>query len=99
MLRRILLLVLLVLFVAAEFTPATAQDLQFKEREFWLWVSGHRLGDLRRLTHGPYLRGPETVFPTGNYFKGGVYGTDYNFPVPFDETNNPNFTQCIDRLP
>jgi hypothetical protein len=74
-------------------------NLHFREREFWLWLSGHRLGDLRRLTHAPYNRGGETVFPTGAYFKGGVYGTDYNFPVPFDETNNPNFTQCIDRNP
>jgi len=39
------------------------------------------------------------VFPHGAYFKGGVYGTDYNFPVPFDETNNPNFAQCINRNP
>jgi hypothetical protein len=76
-----------------------AVNLLFKERAYWLWLSGHRLGDLRRLTHPPYNRGGETVFPTGAYFKGGIYGTDYNFPVPFDETNNPNFTQCIDRNP
>jgi hypothetical protein len=76
-----------------------AVNLHFKERAFWLWLSGHRLGDLRRLTHPPYNRGGETVFPTGPYFKGGVYGADYNFPVPFDETNNPNFARCIDRNP
>jgi hypothetical protein len=39
------------------------------------------------------------VFPAGNYFKGGLYGTDVNFPVPFDEQNNPNFQQCLDRSP
>jgi hypothetical protein len=76
-----------------------AVNLHFKERAFWLWLSGHRLSDLRRLTHAPYNRGAETVFPSGPYFKGGVYGTDYNFPVPFDETNNPNFARCIDRNP
>ncbi len=80
-------------------TSSQVQDLHFKEREYWLWNSGHRLGDLRRETHAPYSRAPESVFPTGAYFKGGTYGTDYNFPVPFDETNNPNFTQCIDRNP
>ncbi len=80
-------------------TSSQVQDLHFKEREYWLWNSGHRLGDLRRLTHAPYSRAPESVFPTGAYFKGGLYGTDYNFPVPFDETNNPNFTQCLDRNP
>jgi len=26
-------------------------------------------------------------------------GTDVNFPVPIDEENNPQFTQCTDRLP
>jgi hypothetical protein len=74
-------------------------NLHFRERAYWLWLSGHRLWDLRRMTKAPYSRAPESVFPTGAYFKGGVYGTDYNFPVPFDETNNPNFTQCIDRNP
>jgi hypothetical protein len=75
------------------------QDLHFKERELWLWLTAHRLGDLRRLARAPYNRPPESVFPSGPYFKGGVYGTDYNFPVPFDETNNPNFAHCIDRNP
>jgi len=28
-----------------------------------------------------------------------TYGSDVNFPVPVDEENNPNFTQCIDRNP
>jgi hypothetical protein len=83
----------------AGLTSAQVQDLHFKEREFWLWNSGHRLGDLRRLSRAPYSRDPESVFPTGPYFKGGVYGTDYNFPVPFDETNNPEFKQCLDRNP
>ena len=80
-------------------TSSQVQDPHFKEREYWLWNSGHRLGDLRRLSRAPYSRNPESVFPTGAYFKGGLYGTDYNFPVPFDETNNPNFTQCLDRNP
>jgi len=40
------------------------------------------------------------VFPTGAYFKGGAYGVDVNYPVPFPEVgNNPNFTQCLDRNP
>jgi hypothetical protein len=83
----------------AGLTAAQVVNLHFREREYWLWLSAHRLGDLRRLARAPYSRPPESVYPTGVYFKGGVYGTDYNFPVPFDETNNPNFTQCIDRNP
>jgi len=40
------------------------------------------------------------VFPTGPYFKSGLqYGTAVNYPVPIDELNNPNFRQCLDRLP
>jgi hypothetical protein len=87
--------------VTTGLTSSQVQDLLFTEREHWLLDSGHRLGDLRRLSHatGFYKRNPDTVFPTGAYFKGGNYGTDTNFPVPFDETNNPNFTQCIDRNP
>jgi hypothetical protein len=75
-----------------------AVNLHFKERAFWLWLSGHRLSDLRRLVR-QYGRAEASVFPTGAYFKGGLYGPDTNFPVPFDETNNPNFTQCLDRNP
>jgi hypothetical protein len=82
-------------------TSSQVQDLLFTEREHWLFNSGHRLGDLRRLSHagGFYGRSPDTVFPTGAYFKGGNYGTDTNFPVPNDETNNPNFTGCLSRNP
>jgi hypothetical protein len=28
-----------------------------------------------------------------------TYGTDVNYPIPLDEQNNPNFVQCLDRLP
>ena len=76
-----------------------AVNLLFRERALWMWMSAHRLADLRRLSRAPYNGLPESVFPTGAYFKGGTYGTDYNFPVPFEETNNPNFKQCLDRLP
>ncbi len=77
------------------------QDLLFTEREHWLFNSAHRLGDLRRLARagGAYQRAPEAVFPHGAYFKGGTYGTDYNFPVTLDETNNPYFSGCLNRNP
>ena len=81
--------------------PATQADQisqVFQERAYWLFLTGHRLGDLRRLIK--HLGRPaESVFPSGTYFKGGTYGVDVNFPVPFQETNNPNFTQCLDRNP
>ena len=77
-------------------TDPARVDLLFRERAFWLFSTGHRLGDLRRLIR-QYGRNSESVFPTGVWFKGGTYGTDVNFPVPFSENNNPNFTGCLDR--
>lgn len=79
-------------------TAAGQIDQVFQERAYWMFLTGHRLGDMRRLIK--HLgRNSETVFPTGTYFKGGTYGVDVNFPVPFQETNNPNFSQCLDRNP
>jgi hypothetical protein len=80
-----------------------AVNLLFAERARWLWLTAHRLGDLRRLVRplasGGYGRADAAVWPTGAYFKGGTYGTDQNFPLPVTEKNNPNFTGCLDRNP
>lgn len=74
-------------------------DLHFTERARWLWLTSHRLGDMRRLVR-QYGRAINTVFPTGPYFKQNfTYGNDVNFPVPVDELNNPKFTQCLNRDP
>jgi tetratricopeptide (TPR) repeat protein len=73
-----------------------AEDLLFSERAFWLYATGHRLGDMRRLIR-VYGRDPETVFPTGAYHKNGTYGTDVNLPIPIEEQNNPNSTGCLNR--
>ena len=81
--------------------PGTAdarEDLLFYERGFWMFSTGHRLGDLRRLIR-QYGRGAETVFPTGGFHKGDTYGPDVNLPISFDERNNTNFTGCLDRNP
>jgi starch-binding outer membrane protein, SusD/RagB family len=80
-------------------TPGTAAarvDALFAERGFWLWLTAHRLSDLRRLVR-QYGRPQASVFPTGSYHKGGSYGSDVNFPVSSDERNNPNFESCLDR--
>jgi starch-binding outer membrane protein, SusD/RagB family len=86
-------------------TTASRVDLLFRERAFWMFSTGHRLGDLRRLIR-QYGRGSETVFPTGVFPKGGNYGPDVNLPISFDELNNPAIPQtpqsqtqstCIDR--
>jgi hypothetical protein len=78
---------------------ATARVRQFfQERALWLWLTGHRLGDLRRMVR-QYQFNAESVFPTGQTIFGAPYGTDDNLPIPFQEQNNPNATtgQCIDR--
>jgi starch-binding outer membrane protein, SusD/RagB family len=82
--------------------PATeddAVDLLFFERAFWLYATGHRLSDMRRLLRPPYSRTEDTVFPTGDYHKGGNYGSDVNLPIPIEEENNPNSHGCLDRNP
>jgi len=81
-------------------TAAARVDQFFKERAYWLWLTGHRLGDMRRLMRS-YGRTEAQVFPTGGYFKQNLQydGSDVNFPVPIDEENNPDFNQCLDRLP
>jgi hypothetical protein len=77
-------------------TAAAREDLLFRERAFWLFGSGHRLGDLRRLIR-QYGRAEAQVFPTGDFAEGGQYGHDVNFPVPQAERNNPNFNGCLNR--
>jgi hypothetical protein len=83
-------------------TQPEAVDLLFAERAFWMFATGHRLGDMRRLVRpapGGYGRPVDTVFPTGTYIKGGAYGADVNLPIPIEEQNNPNFVGCLDRNP
>jgi hypothetical protein len=77
-----------------QLTPAAQEDQLFKERAYWLYLTSHRLGDLRRLIR-EYKRPVNSVFPNGPYFKGGVYGTDVNVPVPFQEQNNPEYDPSL----
>jgi hypothetical protein len=77
-------------------SAAARVDLLFRERAFWMYFTAHRVGDLRRLVR-QYDRAPEAVWPSGNYFKGGVYGTDMNLPPSQAERNNPDYPGCADR--
>ena len=77
-------------------TPAAQVDMLMRERAFWMYMTAHRLGDMRRLIR-QYGRTQDKVFPTGSYFKGGSYGTDVNLVPSQTETNNPNWTACTDR--
>jgi hypothetical protein len=79
-------------------TPDARVDLMFRERAFWLYLTGHRQGDLRRLIR-QYGRPASSVYPTGQYRGGsGSYGTDVNAPIPARERQgNTVFTGCLNR--
>lgn len=81
----------------------TREDLMFRERAFWLFMTGHRLADMRRLvrptSEGGFGRAENTVYPNGPYVKGGVFGSDKMLIIPQAEENNPEFKGCIDRNP
>lgn len=71
-------------------------DQFFGERAYWLWLTGQRLSDMRRLIR-QYGRTEATVFPTGVTPYGLPYGTAVSLPIPFEEINNPNYTTCTER--
>ncbi|MBX6331206.1 MAG: hypothetical protein IRY91_05105 [Gemmatimonadaceae bacterium] len=79
-------------------TPDARVDLLFRERAFWLFLTGHRQGDLRRLVRN-YGRVADAVYPTGRYAGGsGSYGSDVTVPIPARERQgNPLFTGCLNR--
>lgn len=71
----------------------------FRERAFWQYGRGYRMGDMRRLIR-QYGKTQAQVFPTGAWHKGGNYGTDVNMPLPQAEQNNPEVglgATCINR--
>lgn len=90
---------------------ATGQvDFMFRERAFWLFGTGTRLGDLRRLIR-QYGRDQSTVFPTGPYANGHNphlpsplpnYGTDVSLTLPTSAglanlgltISNPQYKGC-----
>ncbi len=82
-------------------TQAAREDLLFRERAFWLYATGHRLADLRRLVRPPsaggFGRAESTVYPTGAFGKGGSFGSDKSLILPQAEENNPEFHGCLDR--
>jgi hypothetical protein len=70
----------------------------FQERAFDLWLTGHRLGDMRRLVR-QYAQNVNTVFPQGSTEKGVAYGTAVSLPLPIAELGNPNYAQCNTATP
>jgi glycosyltransferase involved in cell wall biosynthesis len=94
-----------IILAMARYVPIAHTVATFR-RQAWTEAGGYpavnNLIDLRfylrvaRLGWG-FSRTEDSVFPTGEYHKGGVYGDDVNFPVSSDERNNPKFTACLNR--
>jgi hypothetical protein len=74
-------------------TAVSQQDQVFRERAFWLFGTGHRHGDLRRLVR-QYGRAAESVFPTGLARPGISYGTRMVFVPTATAGNNPAYKAC-----
>lgn len=80
------------------------ENFQFRERALYLYLTAHRLGDMRREVR-QFGRPVNTVFPTGPFVRGAAnrpsYGTDVAFPVPFDEQNNSKYRgkSCDNSIP
>lgn len=79
-------------------SAAAAISLFFREKAFWTFGRGQRLGDLRRMVrlHG---LAPGSVFPSGAFFKGGTYGAAMTLPASVDEEGNLLTAVCTDRNP
>lgn len=85
--------------LTADSTTTASPNLQlavmFRERAFWLFETGHRMGDLRRLVR-QYGLPAGSVFPNGLYLGGpSTYGSDVVYPVG-GEQFDPNYHGCID---
>lgn len=79
-------------------TDSARVDQLFRERAFWLFATGHRQGDLRRLVR-QYGRDVEAVFPTGPYKAGQTYGVEVTFAPDALQLVNPAYTGCASRAP
>jgi hypothetical protein len=81
------------------------------ERAYWMYATGHRQGDLRRLLRAPYDAQPyaltrNDVYPNGQYanaeYRGFTtsYGTDVvAIPARTEQLYNRNYKGCFDLNP
>lgn len=85
-------------------------QLHFEERAKWLFLTSHRLGDMRRMIR-QYGFAADDVFPSGmsatvpgvdgpiGLNGGQAWGTQVSLLVPVDEENNPNYQGCDASVP
>ena len=73
-------------------------NLLFRERALWLYGTGHRMGDLRRLLR-QYGRAEAQTWPKGPYKAGVSYGDEVVFILTLSEQANPTARECVDKNP
>ncbi len=74
-------------------------DILFHERAYWLFLTGRRQGDLRRLIRR-YGRSSSVVYPTGTWGNRGftAYGTAVSFAIPQQEIDsNSLYNGCVSQ--
>lgn len=80
----------------ASIADTAARTLRLKliltERAYWMFLTGHRQGDLRRVIRN-YQWHPSTAYPIGRYWSSS-YGLSMNLPVPRAEQVNPLYRGC-----
>ena len=92
-------------------TQAGRLRLLMSERAHWLFATGHRQGDLRRMLRAPYGAPPfnftsTDVYPSGAYVNSGYTGaiTSYGpdvvaIPARSEQQYNSKYTGCFDQNP
>lgn len=79
-------------------SPSMQLAVMFRERAFWLYATGHREGDLRRLVRH-YGLPANSVYPVGPYLGGpSTYGSSIVYPVG-GEQFDPGYHGCLNLNP
>jgi hypothetical protein len=69
------------------------------ERAFWMYVTGHRLGDMRRVLRAPYNAAPFSFVQSDVYGTGPGLSPTLEFPTPQLTNPNPNYVACDPTVP
>lgn len=97
--------------LADSITPLKRLRQVMSERAHWLYLTGHREGDMRRMLRAPYDAAPynlsaNLVYPSGTYVNLGYTGlvTEYGsdvvaIPKRAEQLYNPLYQGCFDLNP
>jgi hypothetical protein len=80
-------------------SPKNQMRELLKERAYWMYVTGHRLGDWRRMLRAPYNAAPFNFVTRDVYPVGPSLQPTLEFPTPTATNPNPNFVACDATVP